>query len=208
MQPLLSGWREPVVLAAVLSAMLSGCGSTQMVTVGAGDVALPKPVLAPLPVSVGIYHAPALRDAHNTDELNGTAYDFAIGAGAVAAFDAIAAAMFRSPVQLQQRPASGADGLDGVIELRAVRASMNPTGAQVSYDLLLYRKDGVQEASWLATGRGPVEAEPAAAVRSAIRDAAAAFAVKFAEQKEVREWLEGLGLIPSLRPPFAAGGAP
>lgn len=86
---------------------------------------------------------------------------------------------------------------------------MFPTAVQVTYDVALYGQDGQRRASWSVGGRAPVQADLAPAVRAAMRDAAAAFIVGFREKKEVRAWLEGLGLVPSsARPPFLPGDHP
>lgn len=198
---------------AVVSLLCQGvalCACTYHIAVS--DLALPAPALTPLSLTVGLYFPPGLSTARNAQEIIGDTYEFSIGPGTIAGFEAAAAAMFDDVVSLQQLPGPAADpgAPAGTIAVSAATVDFL-RGVHVTYDIALYGADGEKRAAWSATGAasdcptsGAINQgyfEPC--TREAMRDAIASWMVKFPEGKDVQSWLSSVGVVPAAAAPAA-----
>src|SRR5262245_44133198 len=195
---------------AVVSLLCQGvalCACTYHVAVS--DFSLPAPALTPLPLTVGLYFPPGLSAARNAQEIIGDTYEFSIGPGTIVAFRAAASGMFEDVVPLQQLPGPAADpgAPAGTIAVSAATVDFL-RGVHVTYDIALYGADGDKRAAWSATGAA-ADCPTSGAInqgyfepctRVAMRDAIASWMVKFTEGKDVRSWLESVGVVPSAAP--------
>lgn len=190
-------------LAAPLLALgmaLEACGVTHHIAVD--DLSLPAMAVTPLPITMGLYYPPELRTARNQVTVGDDTYEFAIGPGTVAGFDAAAAAMFDEVVPVQQLPGPGAESgaLAGILEVNEARGTDAPI-IEVSYYIVLHGADGAKRAGWSVVGNAASDysfrtSNLVAAARAAMRDAIAVWMVGFATQKDVKPWLEAIGVAP------------
>jgi hypothetical protein len=206
----LSSARMVVSLLAVGMA-LCACG----VTVTVNDLSLPAPAITPLPLMMGLYFPPGLRTARNSGEHGDHTYEFSIGPGTIAGFEAAAAAMFEDVVPVQQLPglAANTNAPAGTIEVSAARGTYFPSPVQerarvfVTYDIVLYGADGEKRAAWSVVGSSYFQKDWSATTRAAMRDAVASWMAGFQEQKDVRPWLETIGAAPPAAAPTPEGGS-
>jgi len=179
------------------------------------DLSLPAPALTPLPLKMGLYFPSGLRTARNSQEIVGDTYEFAIGPGTIAGFEAAAAAMFDEVVLVQRLPGPDADpgAPAGTVEVSAARVAFS-SGVRVTYDIALYGADGEKRAAWSATGVVPYCPTSGAVnqkhfspcTRAAMRDAIASWMVEFPTHKDVKPWLGAIGVVPaSVAPPAPEG---
>ncbi len=205
MQPwsLPSSARVAVLLLLSQGLLLGACGVTHRIEVA--DLSLPAPALTPLPLKMGLYFPPGLGTARTAQKVGNDTkdiYEFSIGPGTIAGFEAATAAMFDDvvPVQRLPRPAAESGAPAGTIGVSAVRPYLGDH-AQVTYEIALYGADGEKRAAWSAAGVALLQEDLSACTRAAMRDAIASWMVGFPEQKDVRSWLESIGAVPPAAPP-------
>ena len=189
-------------LAAVpLLALLGGCGPRQF----EAQAVIPQPLVARIPVVVGVYMPAEFREAVHREEHDGVDYEITIGKSQSAGFERLLGAMFERvvPVAAPDAGAATDPAIRGVLEpvleefsfvtpqdtgdalyavtLRYRINAYTPAGQPV--DSWTFTGYGAQpEGSLPGTGSGPLQ--KAAAI--AMRDAGAKLAVEFRDQAIAR----------------------
>ena len=177
------------------------------------------PLVEPLELTMGKCFSPAIsnyeiRDADYPHAL----YVFPLGPPSVAMFDRVFTGMFVKTVPIEHCSPATDQGLDvdAVIDTQIERFWWYITPApgiglitsrefrvEITYRFLLYSPEGETIDSWTVVGSGLYIPEPSkgivfnpeltwlsAAVKLAMRDAAADFITEFRDQPNIREWIE------------------
>ncbi|MDE0155811.1 MAG: hypothetical protein OXI88_03510 [Gammaproteobacteria bacterium] len=169
------------------------------------DSEIPTPVIARMPVTMGILYRDELRNyvyEENSDERPNWKIDS--GSSHIALFEQILGSMFE-----QTKEVAGTDSdatVDAVLapsvaEMQFALPAETKSDfyeAWIKYDVELYNRDGSPIANWSVTGYGKSSTEFMksrdkglnAAVNQALRDAGARFALGFSRVEEVGAWLE------------------
>ena len=169
------------------------------------DSEIPTPVIARMPVTMGILYRNELRNyvyEENSDERPNWKIDS--GSSHIALFEQILGSMFE-----QTKEVAGTDSdasVDAVLapsvaEMQFALPAETKSDfyeAWIKYDVELYNRDGSPIANWSVTGYGKSSTEFMksrdkglnAAVNQALRDAGARFALGFSRVEEVGAWLE------------------
>jgi len=207
-------------LVLLLLATSAGYGwtATRVVPI---DVNLPKrPLISPLPITIGVYYSPEFSTHESIEEVavgkDSNNYKFNIGFKNVALFDQTFSSMFENVVIVKQMPPLGQVGrqlaaiivpsMEG-IEILDVRDTHKDPHSLVliTYSITLYSIAGTRLASYEVEGAG--DSRPTASIGAksfgeathfAMRDAAAQIIAGFKQQPGVREWLEDIGLVSSV----------
>ena len=188
----------PVCLLLILAA----CEQSMSLRV---DSEIPTPVIARMPVTMGILYRDELRNhvyEENSDERPNWKIDS--GSSHIALFEQILGSMFE-----QTKEVAGTDSdatVDAVLapsvaEMQFALPAETKSDfyeAWIKYDVELYNRDGSPIANWSVTGYGKSSTEFMksrdkglnAAVNQALRDAGARFALGFSRVEEVGAWLE------------------
>ena len=192
----------------VLGLLLAGCSSTVSIQPNT-----PSPVVEPVPVSVGVYYADALRNHTCTGGKGYIAFEWTVGMGppSIAMFDRLFAAMFREAETVDTSPgATPAPGLRDVIEVRLTEFNgcdarwpiIGITTVRVAYEAILWSAQGRELTRWQGRGqagpRDPLdgyrpsgEAAYLAALTSlAMRKAATDFVLNFEGNSKVQARLK------------------
>ena len=169
------------------------------------DSEIPTPVIARMPVTMGILYRDELRNyvyEENSDERPNWKIDS--GSSHIALFEQILGSMFE-----QTKEVAGTDSdatVDAVLapsvaEMQFALPAETKSDfyeAWIKYDMELYNRDGSPIANWSVTGYGKSSTEFMksrdkglnAAVNQALRDAGAKFALGFSRVEDVGAWLE------------------
>jgi hypothetical protein len=217
--PLPFGYRVAMRwLALAATALLGGCGATQVIV----EAKFPTPLVEPLPVSVGILISEELHNYIYTEDVpDQSLWTIALGDANVAMLQPLFKRMFRDTRSVDGVPGGGAaTGLDGVLKPTIAKFEFDvPVGQRdkfvevwIQYQLSLYDADGRSVIDWSVSGYGKSElmrnrqdaVQKAAIV--AMREAGATISTKFAEQPQVKSWLgeKGHGTTPGAGPQAAA----
>jgi hypothetical protein len=192
--------------AAVAAVLLAGCAPTRFEV----ESSIPPPLVARIPVVVGVYLPETFRTAVHHEERDGVEYTMEIGKAQTAGFERLMAAMFTRAVPVSSVDAGAATDpeIRGVLEpvLEEV-AFVTPreTGTSVyavslKYRINAYSAVGQPVDSWTFTGYGtqpggqlPGQSKGMLqqAATNAMRDAGAKLAVELRDQAVVR------GLMPA-----------
>jgi hypothetical protein len=179
---------------------LAGCASAVVV-----ESEFPAPLVESLPVSVGIFYEPELRNFIHAEALpRSSTWTIDLGDANVAMLDPLFGAMFDSTRELSSLPPTPeeTDNIDGVLTStledfqfdvpRSSRDEFVEVWLQYKLELL----DGQNLViTWLATGYGKAEIDgnrEDAVHRAAIvamREAGAKISTKFPEEQAVINWL-------------------
>jgi len=200
-----------VVLAVTV---LAGCSSTAM-----PDARLEtSPAVEPLPMALGVYYPPELRDFHFSHNFGdgGIIIDYILGPPSITLFDQVLSAMFARTVSSAEDPARSSGNADvaATIALRIERFQPSYRAGGVSplefidieivYRATLFSSPGHRVADWTIGGFGSGRPlafswsdDTGAVAAIAMRNAAASFIAGFRQQPEVAKWLAGLGLAPA-----------
>lgn len=176
-----------------------------------------RPLVEPFPLVMGVYYSPEFRGYENRSTCAKSVFKYHLGPSNVTMFDHVLKGMFREVVAVGTwPPISGRQSeVDAVIEPRLAFAKL-PTfqqvvswdcgiSASIDFTVVLHSPTGDQLASWSVTGYGGREPDPAAlnlhlnedrqaAVRAALRNAAANFIRSFEKQPGVEQWLVSVGI--------------
>ena len=196
-------WLQRRALAAMAAAVfMTACGSSETdYQIDPGAVLSEKPLIEPLPLTVGIYYGPEFRNFETVqtrrvrDSID--RYHLRLGRPSMALFDLAFGALFAETVALSAAPPweDGESQLDAAIAPRIESASLS----SVRYAFTLTGANGRVIADWTVDGRhaGEISGERTVAhsVRLAMRDAAAEFLIGFREEHEIRAWLARLEII-------------
>ena len=191
-----------LIYTAGLLLILAACEQSMSLRV---DSEIPTPVVARMPVTIGVYYRDELRNyayEENSDERPNWKIDS--GSSHVALFEQILGSMFEQIKEVAGTEAGA--GVDAVLapsvaEMQFALPAETRSDfyeAWVKYDMELYNRDGSPIASWSVTGYGKSSTEFMksrdkglnAAVNQALRDAGAKFALGFSRVEEVSAWLE------------------
>ena len=193
------------LLTAAAAACLAGCGGSEVIV----ESTFPRPLIEPLPVSMGIVIPDELYNFIYTEDIpDQSLWTIALGDANVAMLAPLFEGMFRETTELESLAlAAGNTTLDGVIEPKLEKFEFDvPTGERdefvevwLQYQITIYEPDGGTVIQWPVSGYGKSEllkdAEDAVqrAAVVAMREAGATIATKFSDQPQVKEWLGGKG---------------
>ncbi len=194
--------RVPAVLAGTC---LAGCGGSQVIV----ESTFPKPLIEPLPVSVGVIIPDELYNFIYTEDIpDQSLWTIALGDANVAMLGPLFDGMFRETRDIESLARAAGDAtLDGVIEPRLEKFEFDvPKGERdefvevwLQYQITLYEPNGATVIQWPVSGYGKSELirDPEDAVQRAaivaMREAGATISTKFSEQPQVRQWLGSIG---------------
>lgn len=185
------------------------CACARNVTVEGSS---PAPLIEALPLSIAVYYSPAFRDAsHRVERVRERTWIVDYGGANVRLFDDVLFNLFERVTHIERMPENGSalPGIDAILEPRIEEyavltpgdSGQNYYAASVKYQFLLFAPDGRFIASWPlnAYGKSPrrMFREKQSLRRAgmlAIRDAAAALALEFDDQQQVRAWLDEKGV--------------
>ncbi len=196
-------WPPRRALAAMAAAVfMTACGTSETdYQIDPGAVLGAKPLIEPLPLTVGIYYGPEFRNFETVqtrrDHNSIDRYHLRLGRPSMALFNLAFGALFAKTVALSTAPpwGDGEPGLQAAIAPRIESASFS----SVSYAFTLTGANGRVIADWTVDGRhaGEISGERTVAhsIRFAMRDAAAEFLIGFREEHEIRAWLARLEII-------------
>ena len=211
-----SGRLATFVLAGVMIVIsLAGCNYTPPI-----DAKLEtSPAVEPLPITLGVYYPPELRDFHRSHNMGGSTgitIEYFLGPPSISLFDQVLAGMFTRTVPVTVDPArlSGNPDVAAVIVLRIDRFQPYYSAGNVSpiefiheaivYRATLFSPEGHPFADWTVRGlasdnfsASPSGTPAGDVVAMAMREAAAKFVAGFRQQPEVAKWLADLGLAPA-----------
>jgi hypothetical protein len=209
------------LLAVAAAACLTGCGASEVIV----ESTFPRPLVEPLPVSMGIVIPDELYNFIYTEDIpDQSLWTIALGDANVAMLEPLFAGMFQQTKDLDSLAlAAGDTTLDGVIEPKLEKFEFDvPQGERdefvevwLQYQITVYEPDGATVIQWPVSGYGKSEllrdAEDAVqrAAIVAMREAGATIATKFSEQPQIKEWLGGTGNAAPITvgPQAAVGGS-
>jgi hypothetical protein len=189
-----------------LMILLSACGVKQVVVEGN----FPKPLMTPVPLSLGVWYPEDFANHEFFDETKtrkSSEWIVRTGQAQVQMWDTLLGGMFENLVHLQQKPVPGNEipGVEAVLvphveELQyAIPAQTNIKVYEIwiRYRFELLSSSGELIAEWTmpAYGKTPpaflqsAEAAVNLAAVMALRDAGANFAVNFSRVPDVQQWL-------------------
>jgi len=202
---------ETIALAALLLALLVGCGPNKVVVQGN----FPPPLIEPLPITLGVWFDDNFAKHEFFDEAKSkrdSSWVVNTGEAQVQMWNALLAGMFAQVVHLKEQPGPGQSNpaIDAVLlphveELQyAIPAQTNIKVYEIwlRYRFELVTTDGTPIAQWTMTSYGKTptallqsdqEAVNLAAVM-ALRDAGANFATSFSRVPAVQDWLREQGV--------------
>ena len=209
------------LLGVAAAACLAGCGGSQVIV----EASFPKPLIEPLPVSMGIVIPDELYNFIYTEDIpDQSLWTIALGDANVAMLEPLFQGMFRETKDVDSLAAATGDTtLDGIIEPQLEKFEFDvPNGERdefvevwLQYQITVYDPDGGTVIQWPVSGYGKSEllrdAEDAVqrAAVVAMREAGATISTKFSEQPQIKEWLGGKGnAAPVTVGPQAAVGGP
>ena len=181
---------------------LSGCTKSVSLKV---DAEVPIPVVAQIPVDMGVLYEAQFRDHIYTEDTDDRPdWKIESGSSQVALFNQLLPPMFRSVKEVPAIPASGA-GVQAVLSPQIedmqfalpYETKSDLYEVWIKYNIRLFDPDGKLIASWPVSGYGKSSEELLkskdaglnAAVNLALRDAGAKLALGFDKVADVRSWL-------------------
>ncbi|MBS0398381.1 MAG: hypothetical protein JSR95_06860 [Proteobacteria bacterium] len=194
-----------VVMACVLA--LAGCGATKVKP----EIKLPKALIEPLDLDVGIYYGPEYRKFEYRETRWGSDWQISLGEVHVRLTNDLFAQAFTHTRVLEQFPGESAPApVKAVIEPRIEQFSFvtprdtnsNFYAVTIKYRLNLSTPTGALVDSFKFTGYGTADSEGLSAEKPlqvatnrAMRDAASKFLVQFPEQAAVKRLVHGEALV-------------
>jgi hypothetical protein len=196
------GRSRPAVFFAVL--LLAACSQSVKLTM---QTEVPIPVVARLPIAVGIHYDDQFRSyVYTENSQDRPDWRIETGDSMITLFDQVLPSMFRNVSHVNSASAGGgAERLDAVIspqveDMQFALPSETKSDvyeAWVRYKIRLFRPDGTLIADWYVTGYGKSVTELLRsrdkglneAMTQALRDAGARFALGFDKVEEIRAWL-------------------
>jgi hypothetical protein len=210
--------RARTLACLVALALLAGCSAKPIVP----SNEFPKPVLRKIPVAVGLYMDDAfLNYVHHDKPAAGVVQDVSVGPASRAIFSEFLSAQFATLVTVQQAPGAQSEtpGVQAVLQPTVQDVQIASPKAEkdqfheawIKYRLRLLTPQGQEITAWdlAAYGKqrgakvGGTNSGLTAAVREAMRDAAAGMALIFRDGNAFRERLAA-----PLPPPQAAATTP
>ena len=200
-------------LILISSLLLNGCTAH----ISISPVLERRPLVQPLPLTVGVYFSPEFRAYQGKNTCNdrevalriiiqprNCSFDYDLGPPSVAMFELILAGMFESTVTIEtlSPPPASNSGIAGIIEPRITDLNIISEGdfaSDITYQITLYSPVGVEIGTWQVVGNGRKEGleefiflrgRAGELVRLAMRDAATTFIKGFRQEPVVKRWLE------------------
>ena len=187
--------------AGMLALSVSGCTSAVVVA-----SEFPTPLVEPLPISVGLFYEPKLRNFIHAEALpRSSTWTIDLGDANLAMLDPLYRTMFTSTREIEDLPPSPAEdaSIDAVLtstledfQFDVPRASRDEfVEVWLQYRLRLL-EDGNLISEWLVNGYGKAEIDgnrEDAVHRASIvamREAGARISTEFSQQPNVKNWLE------------------
>jgi hypothetical protein len=194
--------RKPGLSAAAL--ILAGCTSAVVV-----ESEFPAPLVDELPVSIGLYFEPQLRNFIHAESLPRSAtWTIDLGDANLAMLNPLYGRMFASTREFDDIPPSPGDaaGVDGVLSsaLQQFQFDVPRTTRDefvevwLQYRLQLTKPDGEIVVEWEVPGYGKAEIDGSRedavhrASITAMREAGARISTQFRLQQQVSDWLEDI----------------
>ena len=188
--------------AAAQLFVLAGCASAVVV-----ESEFPTPVVESLPLAVGLYYEPALRDFIHAEALpRSSTWTIDLGDANLAMLEPLYEAMFASTRQIETLPPSDSDAssVDAILSSAINRFEFDVPATSrdqfvevwLEYRLELRDPGGTVLIDWPVKGYGKAEIDgsrEAAVQRAAIvamREAGALISTEFLAQPAVQVWLE------------------
>jgi hypothetical protein len=194
---------------AIFVLFLSACGANEVIVEGE----FPKPVMTPLPLTIGVWYPDEFRN-HEFTDIAKTPQDSSwvvkTGDAQVAMWNVLLAGMFQNVVEMKAAPGTGSmnQAVNAVLipEIDELQYAI-PTQTHVKvyeiwmrYRFKLVDLDGELIAEWMMTAYGKT---PTAFLRSdtaavnmaavmALRDAGANFVLSFSRTPELSEWFTNM----------------
>ena len=183
---------------------LSGCTATNITVQGS----VPKPLVARLPLRVGVYYSPDFKKFSHQETIDKRAtYNVDFGAQNLSFFRSLFGAMFASVVEVGQLPLTQdqARSLDGIIVPEILKygfltpdiSGLNFYSASISYRITLYNSSGKKIRAWVYVGYGKSESTLfhgnqalANATLQAIRDGGARIAIDVPKDPAFVMWVK------------------
>jgi hypothetical protein len=192
----------------ISSLLLNGC------TAQISPVLERRPLVQPLPLTVGVYFSPEFRTYQGKKTCTFTcvgpgSFDYDLGPHSVAMFELVLAGMFDSIVAIETLSPPSSPGIAGIIAPKIT--DFNATGfdeggfllvlaSDITYQVTLYSPAGVEMGTWQVVGNGGIKGREGfifghgdregESVRRAMRDAATTFIKGFRQEPVVKRWLE------------------
>ena len=207
---LLPGSLAVSCVAVLCVVALSGCAA-RAITISAS---YPTPLVAKLPLTVGVYYPEALREFSYTeiDDSSGKdQYIIASGASQIALFNTILPVMFDEVIELDgpstDNPQVDAIFVPDVEEFQLglpQKTKLSVFEIWLKYNMRLTQPNGDYIADWVikAYGKAPtatfqsVDIGVQNAAEVAMRDVAASFTLGFTEVPDIKDWLQKNGPTP------------
>jgi len=205
--------------AALALTAAAGCGDIKV----KAEPKLPPALVAPLPLTVGVYYGNNFRTYKHREERWGAGYEVDLGPGHLHLAEQLFRMEFTSTVPVESLDAVPQSAhLAAVVEPRIERYSFltaRDTGGQyfavtIDYRLNLFNTKGERIDSFTFVGYGSAPSKGMgstspleAATQSAMRDAAAKFLVQFPVQVTVKKLLAGEAVAPLGESSVASTGA-
>jgi hypothetical protein len=175
-----------------------------------------RPLVEPLPLSVGVYFSPEFR-AYRTKCDAWFCPEYDIGPPSVALFEMLLAGLFREVQIIEFEPPISVDlKIDGILAPAITSATYQVGGvAQMIYTIRLYDPAGMEVVAWEVSGTSSPEAAflGGPALRLAMRDAGAKFVKGIGQEPLIKAWLKRAGVeaieaVPKLTNPEGDVGVP
>ena len=179
---------------------LPGCTKSVSLKV---DAQVPVPVVAQIPVDIGVLYEPQFRDHIYTEDTDDRPdWKIESGSSQVALFNQVLPPMFRSVKEVSAIPAAGVQAvLSPPIEdmqfALPYETKSDLYEVWIKYNIRLFDPEGKLIASWPVSGYGKSSEELLkskdaglnSAMNLALRDAGAKLALDFDKNVDVRSWL-------------------
>jgi hypothetical protein len=200
-------------LILISSLLLIGC------TAHISPVLERRPLVQPLPLTVGVYFSPEFRayrgktNCADRDQLMALifppmalacSFKYDLGLQSVAMFELLLAGMFDSIVAIDtlSPPSASSPGIAGIIapiitDFNARRFDeglVNVYASDITYQVTLYSPAGIELGAWQVVGNGRTAGMAGESARRAMRDAATTFIKGFRQEQLVKRWLEGANI--------------
>lgn len=208
-----TAWRPIAAGLLAVAAMTAGACVRTVPIYGS----TPAPLVETLPVSIGVFYNAGFREAsHRVERHRERPWVVEFGAANAELFDDVFRNMFERTVPVEKMPADGSAiaGVDAILEPRLEEyALLTPDdsgqkyyAASIKYRIHMFAPDGAFIASWPVNAYGKSQwraFRDRQALRQAsmlaIRDAAAALALGFDDQQQVKAWLHDKGIMRAQR---------
>jgi hypothetical protein len=191
-----------LLISLALAALLSACDKSVVI-----ESEFPEPLIAPLPLNVGVYYGPAITDYEYGEELPADSdWSFDLGGSNIKLFNTVFGALFDNMTLVDGTGGTGSPytELDAVIEptLEAFEFSLprqsrtDQFAVWIRYNLRVYTPDGTLITNWPISAYGQSDAPMlgsekamARAAINAMRDAAASIVIGFKDEPKIKEAL-------------------